>query len=68
MRLLLQRVTEASVRVDEEIVGQIDMGYLLFLGVMQGDTSAQAELLAEKVTKVRLFDGEDGKINDQSIV
>ena len=68
MRLLLQRVTEASVTVDSEIVGQIGKGYLLFLGVMHGDTAAHAKLLAEKIIKLRLFDGEGGKINDRSIL
>lgn len=68
MKVILQKVTEASVTVDSEIVGQIDRGYLLFLGILQGDTSAQAELLAEKITKTRLFDSADGKINDQSIL
>lgn len=68
MRIVLQRVTEASVTVDDEIVGQIGKGYLLFLGVLHGDTAAQAELLAEKIVKLRLFDGEEGKINDQSIL
>lgn len=68
MRLLLQKVSKASVTVGSETVGQIDKGYLLFLGILRGDTSAQAELLAEKITKVRLFDSEDGKINDQSII
>ncbi len=68
MRLLLQKVTEASVTVDGEVIGQIEQGYLLFLGILRGDTSAQAELLAEKVAKLRLFDSAEGKINDQSII
>ncbi|MCA9370938.1 MAG: D-tyrosyl-tRNA(Tyr) deacylase [Candidatus Peregrinibacteria bacterium] len=68
MRILLQKVTDASVAVHGDIVGQIGIGYLLFLGVLHGDTSAQAELLAEKIVKLRLFDGEDGKINDRSIL
>lgn len=68
VRLLLQKVSEASVSVDDQTVGQIGPGYLLFLGVMEGDTSAQAQLLAEKVTKLRLWTGEDGKINDRSLL
>lgn len=68
MRIILQKVTDASVSVDEETVGSIGSGYLLFLGILQGDTSAQAELLAEKIVKLRLFDGADGKINDRSIL
>lgn len=68
MRIVLQKVSEASVTVDGEVIGQIKQGYLLFLGILEGDTSAQAELLAEKIVKLRLFDGENGKINDQSIL
>lgn len=68
MRILLQKVTQASVSVDSEVIGEIGQGYLLFLGVLQGDSSAQAQLLAEKIVKLRLFDGEGGKINDKSIL
>ena len=68
MRLLLQKVSEASVSVDAEVIGTIGNGYLLFLAILQGDTSAQAELLAQKVIKTRLFTGADGTINDRSII
>lgn len=68
MKLLLQKVTQASVTIDEEIIAQIGGGYLLFIGILSGDTSAQAELLAEKVVKLRLFDSKEGKINDLSIL
>ncbi len=68
MKVILQKVSEASVDVQEEIVGQIGAGYVLFFGVISGDTSAQAELLAEKIVKIRLFDGPEGKINDRSIL
>ncbi|PIR53993.1 D-tyrosyl-tRNA(Tyr) deacylase [Candidatus Peregrinibacteria bacterium CG10_big_fil_rev_8_21_14_0_10_42_8] len=68
MKVLLQKVTEASVAVDGEIIGQIGKGYVLFIGIIRGDTSAQAALLAEKIAKLRLFDSESGKINDNSIV
>lgn len=53
--------------VDGKTVGQIKRGYILFLGVMRGDTKEEAEWLTEKICKLRLFDGEDGKINDCSI-
>ena len=68
MRILLQKVSQAHVSIDDKIVGQIDNGYLLFLGVMHGDTEEQANWLAQKVSNVRLFDGENGKINDRSIL
>lgn len=56
MRLLLQRVTEASVTVDKETVGSIKEGYLIFLGVLKGDTEAQARWLADKIVSLKLFD------------
>lgn len=68
MRILLQRVTQASVSVDKQVVGSIERGYLLFLGVMQGDTEEQALWLARKISALRLFNGEDGKINDLNIL
>ncbi len=68
MKLLLQKVTSASVTVDSSVVGEISKGYLLLLGVMEGDGEEQAERLAEKVVNLRLFDGEGGKINDQSLL
>jgi len=68
MRLLLQKVSQARVRVDQNVVGEIGEGYLLFLGVMEGDSEEQAQQLAEKIVKARLFPGEDGKINDRSLL
>lgn len=67
MRVVLQRVAEASVTVDGSVVGQIGAGYLLLLCVLRGDTALQAQWLAEKVTKLRLYDGPGGKVNDRSI-
>ena len=68
MRLLLQKVAKARVLAGNEVLGEIATGYLLFLGILRGDTSAQAQLLAEKVVKLRLFDGAEGKINDRSVL
>ena len=67
MRVVLQKVNQASVLVDSQVVGEIGPGYLLLLGVIAGDTSMQAELLCEKISNLRLFTGKDGKINDKSI-
>ena len=67
MRVVLQRVLEASVSVEGTVCGSVGRGYMLLLGVMNEDTAQQAEWLAEKILKLRLFDGDDGKINDQSI-
>lgn len=55
MRVLLQKVANAQVSVAKETVGHIDHGLLLFLGVTEGDTEAEATWLAEKVLKLRLF-------------
>jgi len=68
MRLLLQKVTSASVSVSDSVVGEIGQGYLLFLGVMEGDSESQADKLAEKAVNLRLFDGDNGKINDRSLL
>lgn len=68
MRIVLQRASSASVSIDGEIAGRIGRGYLLLFCVMRGDTSLQAQLLAEKIVKLRLFDGHDGKVNDQSVL
>ncbi len=68
MRLILQRVSSASVSVDGNVVGSIGRGYLLFLCVMKGDTQAEAGKLAEKICGVRLFEGPEGKINDKSLI
>ena len=63
MRAVIQRVKESSVSVDGEIKGAVGKGYNILLGVMQGDTAAQAELLAAKVSKLRVFEDENGKMN-----
>lgn len=68
MRVLLQRVIKASVAVDAIEVGSIGRGYLLFLGVLRGDTADEARWLAAKISKLRLFDGVDGEVNDRSVL
>lgn len=68
MRILLQKVKNASVSVDGKPVGEIGRGYLLFVGILKNDDESQAEWLSEKILGLRLFDGEGGKINDRSIV
>ena len=68
MRILLQRVLRASVSVDAAVVGSIGPGYLLLVGVLKDDTEEQARWLASKVAKLRLFDGENAKVNDRSLL
>ncbi|WP_298497563.1 D-aminoacyl-tRNA deacylase [uncultured Maritimibacter sp.] len=63
MRALLQRVSAASVTVDGEVIGQIGPGLLILVCAMQGDTTANAESLAAKVAKCRIFKDEAGKMN-----
>ena len=63
MRALLQRVSRASVTVDGRIVGQIDRGFVVLLGVTHADTRAEAEWVAAKVAGLRVFDDEAGKMN-----
>mgnify|MGYP003319885205 CR=1 FL=1 len=62
MRAVIQRVNKSSVSVDGEIKGSVGKGYNVLLGVMEGDTEAQAELLAAKVAKLRVFEDDAGKM------
>ncbi len=63
MRAVIQRVTEASVRVDENIVGEIGKGYLALIGVEVGDTDADLHYIADKVANLRVFEDAQGKMN-----
>ena len=63
MKAVIQRVTEARVVVDGETVGEIGAGFLVLLGVVEGDTSSEAEVLAAKVAKLRVFMDDAGKMN-----
>jgi len=63
MRAVLQRVTRASVTVDEQVVGQIDRGLVVLLGVEHDDTETDAQQLADKTIQLRIFDDADGKMN-----
>lgn len=67
MRLLIQRVAHASVTVEGSAVGRIDRGYLILLGVTQGDDHATADRLCDKLVKLRLFPNDDGKF-DRSVL
>jgi D-tyrosyl-tRNA(Tyr) deacylase len=63
MRALIQRVSRASVTVDEQIVSKIGKGLLILLGVGHGDGEEQAQFLADKIANLRIFEDEEGKTN-----
>lgn len=63
MRVLLQRVTQASVSIDGEEVARIGKGLVCLVGVAQGDTESDARFLAEKAVNLRIFSDEAGKFN-----
>ncbi len=63
MRALLQRVSRASVTVDEQVVGQIGQGLLVLLGVGRDDSEVQVKTLADKIVHLRIFGDDEGKMN-----
>lgn len=63
MRALLQRVSEASVTVDGEVIGEIGTGLLILVCAMQGDDDSKVAPLAAKISKLRIFPDEAGKMN-----
>ena len=63
MRVVLQRVSRASVTIDGRVVGSIGPGYCLLVGFTHGDTLEQVDWVAEKVSGLRLFSDADGKMN-----
>lgn len=63
MRFLIQRVNEASVKVDNEVVGQIRQGFLVFVGIREDDTLEMADKMVKKLIGLRIFEDENGKTN-----
>ena len=63
MRVVLQRVSRASVRISDRIAGEIGRGFCLLVGFTHGDTPAQVDWMAEKVAGLRLFSDNEGKMN-----
>ncbi|UWR79056.1 D-tyrosyl-tRNA(Tyr) deacylase [Phaeobacter inhibens] len=63
MRALIQRVSEASVSVDGDVIGDIGPGLLILICAMEGDSKAQADQMAAKISKLRIFRDDAGKMN-----
>lgn len=63
MRIVLQRVKRALVKVDDETMGQIGRGFLILVGAQKGDTIKQASYLADKCAGLRVFEDKNGKMN-----
>jgi D-tyrosyl-tRNA(Tyr) deacylase len=63
MRACVQRSGEASVTVGGKLVGQIDRGFVVLLGVAQDDTEADARFMADKIVDLRVFEDDEGKMN-----
>jgi len=63
MRAVVQRVTRAKVTVDDKLVGEIGNGLVVLLGIAREDTKLDAAYLVEKITALRIFDDEEGKMN-----
>lgn len=63
MKVIIQRVSSASVTVGNEITGAINEGLLLLVGIHEDDTTEQIDWMCEKILKLRIFEDEDGKMN-----
>lgn len=64
MKLVIQRVANASVEVDNEIIGQIDKGLMVLVGFGQNDTAKEVDYLSKKLIKLRIFPDENGRMNN----
>lgn len=63
MRVVLQRVSQASVTIDQTIVGKINRGFLLLVGICDDDTEADLDYLVKKISQLRVFEDQNGKMN-----
>ena len=63
MRLILQRVSRAAVRIDQQVIGDVGRGYCILVGLTHSDTPAEVQWMAEKVVGLRLFADAEGKMN-----
>lgn len=63
MKFVIQRVTESSVKVDDEVIGKIGKGYMVLIGIGQNDSKEIADKLIKKMIGLRIFENENGKTN-----
>ena len=63
MKAVIQRVLDANLKVDGKLISEIGAGYVIFLGVMKGDTVAEADYMIKKIPPMRIMEDENGKIN-----
>lgn len=63
MKFVIQRVTKASVMVDSNVIGKIDKGFLVLIGICEDDTKDIADKMVDKMIKLRIFDDDEGKTN-----
>src|SRR6185436_13076502 len=63
MRAVVQRVTRAKVTVDRELIGEIGSGLVVLVGIARDDKKVEAAYLVDKITNLRIFDDDDGKMN-----
>lgn len=63
MRLVVQRVSNAKVEVEKEVIGKIDKGYMVLVGIGENDTEKEADYLAKKLINLRIFEDKNGKMN-----
>ena len=63
MRFVIQRVTKSSVKVDDEVIGQIGKGFMVLIGVADSDTKEIADKMIKKMLGLRIFEDENGKTN-----
>ena len=63
MKAVIQRVKYSNVKIDGEVVGKCENGFMILLGVWQGDTKADADKLVKKIPNLRIFEDENGKMN-----
>lgn len=67
MKVIIQRVTQASVKVENQVVGEIGKGMLVFLGIGKNDSHKDADYLIDKISQLRIFDDQQGKMNCSAV-